>query len=155
MAPGERQFATLRNSCLICASALVGILLVTACSVGVQPPMSSPAISTNVAQSGYLESRASIGPLQPVDRVGVPTPTPPPAACTSRGLVVHSVDGSAEVQRIAFEPDCTYRVELPPGSYRVELDGRGIDSSRDLPRAVTILPGQTTRLDVSIDTGIR
>jgi len=70
-------------------------------------------------------------------------------------LVAHSVDGSAEVQRIAFEPDGTYRVELPPGSYRVELDGHGIDSSRDLPRAVTILPGQTTRLDVSIDTGIR
>ena len=93
--------------------------------------------------------------MQPVERIGVPTPTPPPAACTGRGLVILTADTGAEVQRIAFGADCTYRVSLPPGSYRVELDRRGIDTSRDLPRTVTIQAGQTTRLDVSIDTGIR
>src|SRR5947209_775900 len=36
---------------------------------------SAPASSTNqTAGMGYLEGRASIGPLQPVERVGVPTP---------------------------------------------------------------------------------
>ena len=113
--------------------------------------MATPALSPTGGPVGYLEGHASIGPLQPVERIGVPTPTPPPAACTGRGLVITS----AEVQRIAFGADCTYRVSLPPGSYRVELDRRGIDTSRDLPRTVTIQAGQTTRLDVSIDTGIR
>jgi hypothetical protein len=48
-----------------------------------------------------------------------------------------------------------YSMALPPGNYRVELDRRGIDRSMDLPRVVTITTGQATRLDVSIDTGIR
>jgi hypothetical protein len=104
---------------------------------------------------GYLEGRAMIGPLQPVERVGVPPPTPSPAACTARGLVVLATDSGSEVQRFALAPDCTYRVALGPGTYRVELDRRGIDLSKSLPQTVTITAGQTTRLDVSIDTGIR
>lgn len=104
---------------------------------------------------GFLEGRATIGPLQPVERVGAPSPTPLPAACTSRGLVVYSAASGAEITRFAFSPDCTYSVTLPAGSYRVELDRRGIDTSRDLPKTITILSGQTTQLNVSIDTGIR
>jgi len=104
---------------------------------------------------GYLGGQVAIGPLQPVERVGVPPPTPSPAVCTARGLVVYQTDTGAEATRFPLEPDCSYRVALPPGSYRVELDRRGIDFSRDLPRVVTIAAGQTTRLDLSIDTGIR
>jgi hypothetical protein len=37
----------------------------------------------------------------------------------------------------------------------VDLDRRGIDFSRDLPRVVTITAGHTTQLDLGIDTGIR
>ena len=104
---------------------------------------------------GYLEGQVTIGPLQPVQRVGVPPPTPSPATCTARGLVVYQADTGAEAARFALGPDCTYSVALPPGDYRVELDRRGIDHSMDLPRVVTITAGQTTRLDVSIDTGLR
>jgi hypothetical protein len=104
---------------------------------------------------GYLEGHANIGPLQPVERVGVPPPTPSPAVCTARGLVMFDVQTGAEAARFDLGPDCTYRVALPPGSYRVELQRRGIDLSKDLPQTVTISAGQTTRLDISIDTGIR
>ena len=104
---------------------------------------------------GYLEGRASIGPLQPVERVGVPASTPPPEACTSRSLVIHSAATGAEVARVSFQPDCMYRLALPPGEYRVELQAHGIDRSQDLPRTITITAGQSTRLDVSIDTGLR
>jgi hypothetical protein len=69
--------------------------------------------------------------------------------------VVYQADAGAEVARFALGPDCAYSVALPPGNHRVELDRRGIDRSMDLPRVVTISAGQTTRLDVSIDTGIR
>jgi hypothetical protein len=103
---------------------------------------------------GYLEGQGSIGPLQPVERAGVP-PTPSPAVCTARGLVVYDVNTGAEVARFALGPDCHYQVALPPGTYRVELDRRGIDFSKDLPRVVQITAGQSTRLDLSIDTGIR
>ena len=104
---------------------------------------------------GYLEGQVTIGPLQPVERVGVPPPTPSPAVCTARGLVVYQAATGAEAARFPLGPDCHYRVALPAGDYRVELDRRGIDFSRDLPRAVTIIAGQTTQLDLGIDTGIR
>lgn len=122
-------------------------------------PTAAPATVGPTAASGqgpgYLEGRASIGPLQPVERVGVPPPTPSPAACTARGLVVIDVHTGAEAARFDLQPDCTYRVALSPGTYGVELQRRGIDTSKDLPRTVSIMPGQTTRLDISIDTGIR
>jgi len=109
----------------------------------------------DVTSVGYLEGQVSIGPLQPVQRVGVPPPTPSPAVCTARGLVVYEAGTGAEAARFPLGPDCRYSVVLPPGTYRVELDRRGIDFSKDLPREVTIVAGQVTRLDISIDTGIR
>ena len=96
---------------------------------------------------GYLEGQVTIGPLQPVERVGVPPPTPSPAVCTARGLVVYQADTGAEAARFPLGPDCHYRVALPASNYRVELDRRGIDFSKDLPRVVTITAGQTTQLD--------
>ena len=142
------------------------LLVVSACGPQAQPPPAgSPALSavpvgaTATAASssamGYLEGRASIGPLQPVERVGVPAPTPSPAACTARGLVVFGAQTGWEVTRFDLASDCTYRVALSPGTYRVELQRRGIDRSKDLPQTVTISAGQTSRLDISIDTGIR
>jgi hypothetical protein len=138
--------------------------MISACGPQARPSTSSspaasvaPVITTTAASApmGYLEGRASIGPLQPVERVGVPSPTPSPAVCTARGLVVFDAQTGAEAARFDLGPDCTYRVALPPGSYRVELQRRGIDISKDLPQTVTISAGQTTRLDISIDTGIR
>ncbi len=123
----------------------------------VPPSDGTGAIAPPVAPSplGYLEGQVTIGPLQPVQRVGVPPPTPSPAACTARGLVVYQADTGAEVARFALGPDCGYSAALSPGNYRVELKRSGIDRSMDLPRVVTITAGQVTRLDVSIDTGIR
>jgi hypothetical protein len=125
--------------------------------VGTGQPAGTGLVATPVPTSpmGYFEGQVAIGPLQPVERVGVPPPTPSPAVCTARGLVVYRADTGAVAARFPLGPDCGYRVALPPGSYRVELDRRGIDFSRDLPRVVTITAGQTTRLDLSIDTGIR
>ena len=65
------------------------------------------------------------------------------------------MDVQTGAARFDLQPDCTYRIALSPGTYRVELQRQGIDSSKDLPRTVTIANGQTTRLDISIDTGIR
>ena len=66
-----------------------------ASSLATSGPTAAPATVGSTATSGqgpgYLEGRVSIGPLQPVERVGVPPPTPSPAACTSRGLVAVDV----------------------------------------------------------------
>ena len=114
-----------------------------------------PASMASGPPLGYLEGQVSIGPLQPVARVGVPPPTPSPAVCTTRGLAVYDANTGAEAARFPLGPNCHYQVALSPGAYRVELDRRGIDFSKDLPRVVQITAGQSTRLDLSIDTGIR
>jgi hypothetical protein len=69
--------------------------------------------------------------------------------------VIFQATSGAEVQRVTFSPDCSYRAALPPGDYRIELQPHGIDRTTDLPKVVQIQPGQTTRLDMNIDTGIR
>jgi hypothetical protein len=64
-------------------------------------------------------------------------------------------DGKTQVTELSLQPDCTYRVALPPGQYEVRLESNGIERSADLPKIVTIASGQTEHLDISIDTGIR
>ncbi|HEX5505505.1 MAG TPA: hypothetical protein VFW96_23000 [Thermomicrobiales bacterium] len=132
----------------------------TATRAGSPAPAASAApvasASPGAVAPGYLEGRAAIGPLQPVERVGVPTPTPPPAVCTARSLAIDAADGRTPVTTVRLQPDCTYRVALPPGTYVVRLAQQpGIGGSKDLPKTVTIASGQTTRLDIAIDTGIR
>jgi len=107
------------------------------------------------AANGFLEGAVTVGPLTPVERMDAPSPTPPPEVYTSRALNVFKVDGVTLVKRVPFEPDGSYRVELPPGTYVVDIEHSGIDSASGLPTSTTIRSGETTRLDIDIDTGIR
>ncbi len=116
-----------------------------------------PRPLATVEVEGILTGHASIGPLTPVERIGVATPTPGPLVCTSRGLAIYAADGTSLVTSFSFQPDCSYRVALPPGTYVVKLREaqRGIGGSKSLPRTVSIGSGQTVVLDIDIDTGIR
>jgi hypothetical protein len=69
--------------------------------------------------------------------------------------VVYAQDGQTEVARVQIDGRGNYHVELPAGTYVVDINHVGIDSSKDLPKTVEIKPGEATRLDVDIDTGIR
>lgn len=121
-------------------------------------PLTGPSTTPSAPASavGYLEGRADIGPLTPVEKVGVPPPTPSPEICTARGLTVRDAKSDKEVARFSLEGDCTYRVALKPGVYVVDLvRTQRIGGSKDLPKTVEIEAGKTVRLDVSIDTGIK
>ena len=62
-----------------------------------------------------LDGQGAIGPLQPVERVGVPPPTPSPAVCTARGLVVYNAATGAEGARL--------RQHEPPRRVRTKAVG--------------------------------
>lgn len=125
------------------------------CGVPAGPSVPAPT-SSSAGAVGYLEGRASIGPLTPVEKASVPSPTPSPAACAARGLTVRDAKSDKEVARFSLAGDCTYRVALKPGAYVVDLvRTQRIGGSKDLPKTVEIESGKTVRLDVSIDTGIR
>jgi hypothetical protein len=104
---------------------------------------------------GVLEGHVTVGPLNPVEVEGEPPKPPPPEVYAERKIVVSDESGQREVARVDIDGQGNYRVELPPGVYRVDINHLGIDFSKGLPAQVDIRSGQTARLDVDIDTGIR
>ncbi len=106
-------------------------------------------------EPGTLSGTVSVGPLTPVERAGVPTPTPAPEVFTSRGLDIYKANGQTLFKQIRFSGSGTFSVELPPSTYVITLTPSGIDSAAGLPVTVTIEAGKITTLTIQIDTGIR
>ena len=104
---------------------------------------------------GTLAGHVTIGPLTPVVQEGVPEPTPAPEIYAERQIVVFDADSQNEVGRASIDANGDYRIDLPVGTYIVDINHLGIDIAKGLPQTVEIRPQQTTQLDVDIDTGIR
>jgi hypothetical protein len=126
---------------LILAAALLSAVLVGACRTGGQA-------------TGTLEGTVTIGPISPVQREGVKEEIPP-EVYAARKVMVYDSGGKKLVQQVDLEDDGTYRVELKVGTYTVDINRIGVDSSDEVPRQVDIVAGETVLLDIDIDTGIR
>jgi hypothetical protein len=117
------------------------------------------ALSTNTADTGSgggtgtLTGNVTIGPLCPVEPCTV-TPDRLTAAYAARTIVV-SMPGGAVIAEAVPAPYTGYSFILKPETYVVDISHQGIDRSPELPKTVTIRAGETIRLDISIDTGIR
>jgi hypothetical protein len=109
----------------------------------------------DVSEFGVLEGHVTIGPLVPVLREGEPDPTPSPEVYAARKIVIFDEDGKTEVIRVDIDSEGNYHIELPAGSYVVDINHIGIDHAAGLPAQVEINPGEITHLNVDIDTGIR
>lgn len=103
---------------------------------------------------GILEGEVTIGPLTPVETPGEKPPVPP-EVYAARKIMVYDEQGSRLVAQVDINGDGTYRVELLPGSYTVDINRGGIDRSADVPTRVDIVSGGKVRLNIDIDTGIR
>jgi hypothetical protein len=81
----------------------------------------------------------------------------PPGAEPVAGfrIVISALDGR-QIETAVTNDQGQYRVNLPPGAYRISTDKipRG-NFTRELPATVTVTEGQEKRLDIRIDTGIR
>ncbi len=108
----------------------------------------------NIQTSAIIKGTVTVGPNCPVQQQGVPCPTPP-QAYTSREVLLYALDGRTLLQRMYFTPTGTYSFSVPPGTYVVDIPRQGIGGSSDLPKTVTLQPGQTAIINFSIDTGIR
>ncbi len=160
---GRISSLLISHSLNLCLSAL----LLTACAPNTPSPIapissptraSAPIASPTSApaqSSGTLTGRVTIGPLRPVERIGEPSPTPPPEVFTSRSINVFAADGSTLVTIAKINPDGMYTVKLPPGVYVVNIARTGMDRARNLPKTITIASDATVQLDIDIDTGIR
>jgi hypothetical protein len=106
------------------------------------------------AMMGVVESKVTIGPLQPVERPGE-TPTVPPEVYRARKIMVYDSGHQTLVKQVDIDNQGYYRIELTPGIYTIDINHVGIDSSSDVPTQVEVKAGQTITLDIDIDTGIR
>ena len=111
----------------------------------------SSALNTQPG-TGSLVGNISLAPISPVERIDAPPASRPAAGAKIR---IMNLQGK-EIKTAVADTEGRYSVNLPAGSYRIELDlqpGGGL--SKDLPATVMITQGHEIRLDIRIDTGIR
>jgi len=106
-------------------------------------------------ETGTLKGHVSIGPLVPVLREGVPEPTPAPEVYAARQIVISKPASGKEIARVGIGVTGDYQVQLPVGTYIVDINHGGVDMAKGLPAEVEITSNQVTLLDIDIDTGIR
>jgi heat shock protein HslJ len=105
--------------------------------------------------SGILQGKVTIGPITPVERPGETT-TIPPEVYEARKIMVYDKSGKELIQQVDIDNEGGWYVaHLKPGTYTIDINRIGMDSSDDIPQQVEIQLGITTRLDIDIDTGIR
>ena len=105
-------------------------------------------------QTGTLRGQVTIGPIWPVERPGDNFPISP-EVYEARKVMVYDRHGSKLIKKVDLEHDGSYTVELNPGTYMIDINRLGIDSSSDVPREVEIRSGEVVEVDIDIDTGIR
>lgn len=101
---------------------------------------------------GTLAGKITIGPLCPVEPCGL-TQEQIDMAYTSRTIIVYASDRSTIITQMSIPPGGNYSIRLSPGTYFVTIRPGGIG---DYPlQQVSISSGQTTTLNMDVDTGIR
>lgn len=105
--------------------------------------------------SGFLKGTVTIGPLCPVEPCTI-SPEHLAAVYAARKVIVYNPDRTLVVKELSLDQNNGgYSAELEAGRYIVDINHIGIDRSPDVPKTVTIDPGQTVTLDIAIDTGLR
>lgn len=108
-------------------------------------------------EPGYLEGKIAIGPLCPVETYP-PSPGCVPTSETYKAypVIVRTSGGGRKIAQLNPSVEGHYKTELDPGDYTVilDIDDNGISRS-NLPLEISVTSGQSTFLDINIDTGIR
>ena len=119
--------------------------------VTVRYDLIAPAISPPTAQSG-VEGVALIGPISPVDYVGVPNVAPLPGAV----ITIQDATG-VEVARTVADANGKFHLALAPGKYLLvplpPLPGARLP--RGASQTIVVEDGKFTFVTVNYDSGIR
>jgi hypothetical protein len=126
------------------------ILLIISITVG----LLIPGCSAEPQEPGFLEGKVTIGPLVPVERPGVKYEVPC-EVYQARKIMVYDRNHDKLVKEVEIDCEGGFHAELEPGFYVVDINRIGIDSSFELPAEVEIRSGETVRMEIDIDTGIR
>jgi hypothetical protein len=113
----------------------------------------------DLPQTGTLEGTVTIGPIWPVERPGENLLVPA-EVFEARRIMIYDGSGKSLVEQVdILQIDQSqvghYSVQLRAGSYVIDINNIGMDRSAEVPQEVKIKTGQTIKLDIDIDTGIR
>lgn len=115
----------------------------------------SPEDGKLPTQYGRLSGVVTIGPNCPGGQQPNGCPTPPEAFAL-RKILVYDAAKTHLLYTVDIDSQGLYVIDLPAtATYTIDLKPNGIDHTADLPKQVQIKPNTITRVDVSIDTGIR
>jgi hypothetical protein len=129
----------------------IALLLLSAACHGTDSP-SEPIKSA--FPNGRLSGVVTIGPNCPVESTTQPCPTPPDAYA-ARKVLVYNEAKTVLLYTVDIDSQGLYLVDLPPARYTVDIKKAGIDRASGVPAVVEIKANTVTKLDISIDTGIR
>lgn len=105
---------------------------------------------------GFLEGHLKIISLKEVELEDANTPTKTTAGnYADYPLIILNRDGKQEIARVNADTSGNYRLELPPGDYILDVPRRTPKRTRATPQPFTVVSGQTVRVDMDIDTGVR
>ncbi len=128
---------------------IILIIITLAVAIALNTGRTSPG---QVTSNGTLTGNVSIGPLCPVEPCSIPHDQVL-AAYRARPITITTREGNF-VGSVVADPETGYSISLRPGTYVVDSRHQGVGGS-NLPKTVIIQAGETVRLDISIDTGIR
>ena len=99
--------------------------------------------------TGVLEGKISIGPRAP-EEIGQPYP---PEIYMTRKVMVYDADDAKLIRPVDLDENGYYSVELPAGTYTIDINYVENDSSDSVPRKLKIEPGIHVMFDISFNIG--
>jgi hypothetical protein len=113
------------------------------------------SIASDAVPPGLVEGHLKILSLNPVELAGKPVSKVAAVTYAEYPLIILSKDEKKEITRVTADREGNYRVTLPPGDYILDVQRRAPKRVRARPQPFTVVSGQTVRVDMDIDTGIR
>lgn len=107
------------------------------------------------APPGFMEGHLKIFSPKEVELAGENTLAATSETYAEYPLIIVSRDRKKEIARVTANRNGNYRVELPPGDYVLDVQGRAPGHLRATPQLFTVVSNQIVRIDMDIDTGIR
>ncbi len=116
-------------------------------------PSPTPVPSPSPTLKGTLQGKLTIGPLCPVEPCNI-SDEQKKQAYEARKIQIYTEDKTKLITEITADYKTEmYSVDLATGKYKVIVTNAGIGPFE--PKDIIISAGQTTMLNIDIDTGIR